>query len=585
MLALMRCAHLLLCIDCICLWRCTVRTLLTRLLFPLQTIFKMYQMHRSCWCMDDVRLLPRKTDGKGVMYAVFKDEISGLGFNQFTEERWLAFEAYRKTLDNTEKWGAKLGATKYPRPAMWMHEYGKDAEGYWTAEHMVALTKEFVLLFEWTYPGCEMGLLVDYSSNHSAVAKDTLALQNMNVKWGGKGNQKLKPKKLPPGVVNTAGQSKHWKKQYKKRPKELFVFVAGDPPPFEDDGAVDYIGHAIGLKELLYRRGWWKPGMTFKGPLLKPRGAGAGAAAAAAAAATATVWKKGDLVMCVEMNDDEQEEKNLYRVISVDRNHEDVTDDHTITLRYFNCVGNVHTLSAVRYEQPASVLTDVPFNKVHEIEGQLSKRALAYTRGEGRLVVEVDLDAYHSEREAEARAALEDEAAAAEVDVVALMFEEPQRNLELSMQWVALNKCAADMANVPSMLEEVVREAGHTLIMSPKYHAELAGQGIEYDFGSCKHYYRNYPRASKKGMVDNSLASFSSEAVPLWLTRKHARKARDYQRTYRGKQPTDDLEQTESVLKEQKVHRSALDSHSGWLKRARDNPPPFRTYLPSFDRR
>jgi hypothetical protein len=165
-----------------------------------------------------------------------------------------------------------------------------------------------------------------------------------------------------------------------------------------------------------------------------------------------------------------------------------------------------------------------------------------------------------------------------------LAIEEPKRDLELSMQWVALNKCAADMDNVPSMLEQCVQEAGHTLIMSPKYHAELAGQGIEYDFGSCKHHYKNHPRASKKGLVDKSRASFTSEAVPLWLTRKHARKARDYQRTYRNEQPTDDLEQTESVLKEQKVHRSAFDSHKGWLRRARSELPSL-TWLPSFARR
>ena len=49
-----------------------------------------------------------------------------------------------------------------------------------------------------------------------------------------------------------------------------------------------------------------------------------------------------------------------------------------------------------------------------------------------------------------------------------------------------------DFANVRSMLEVMVEdEGGYLLMLSPKYHAEFAGQGIEYDFGRCKWWYRN----------------------------------------------------------------------------------------------
>ena len=45
-----------------------------------------------------------------------------------------------------------------------------------------------------------------------------------------------------------------------------------------------------------------------------------------------------------------------------------------------------------------------------------------------------------------------------------------------------------------SMLEELVEKSGHILLLSSKYHAEVAGQGIEYCFG----------RASMMTKMDNS---------------------------------------------------------------------------------
>jgi hypothetical protein len=63
-------------------------------------------------------------------------------YNLLTDDDWYAFNTYRaeKGLPMT-----------YPKPSLHMHVYGKNDEGYWTGAHMVALTTEFLHLFEWLY--------------------------------------------------------------------------------------------------------------------------------------------------------------------------------------------------------------------------------------------------------------------------------------------------------------------------------------------------------------------------------------------------------------------------------------------------
>ena len=75
-------------------------------------------MNKSYWAMYGVQDLNRKKEGKGVMYAVFKDEVTGCAYNDLSEEDWIAYEQQRSTVDAT------LGPEKYKRPALHMHEYG-----------------------------------------------------------------------------------------------------------------------------------------------------------------------------------------------------------------------------------------------------------------------------------------------------------------------------------------------------------------------------------------------------------------------------------------------------------------------------
>ena len=62
----------------------------------------------------------------------------------------------------------------------------------------------------------------------------------------------------------------------------------------------------------------------------------------------------------------------------------------------------------------------------------------------------------------------------------------------MSMNYV-LGNCE-DFVNEKSALQALVEALGHILVMSPKGHCELAGQGIEYDWGKPK---QNFRRKNK----------------------------------------------------------------------------------------
>ena len=124
----------------------------------------------------------------------------------------------------------------------------------------------------------------------------------------------------------------------------------------------------------------------------------------------------------------------------------------------------------------------------------------------------------------------------------------------LSMEQVAM-RCS-DFKAVKSMLQTLIEEAGHKLQLSPKYHAELAGQGIEYDFGRCKWWFRKHKSGSTKGLRVKSKQSFHRNVVTIRLTRRNARRARDYMRAYSWGHKGLEVE---AAVKNYKCHRAAID--------------------------
>jgi hypothetical protein len=128
-----------------------------------------------------------------------------------------------------------------------------------------------------------------------------------------------------------------------------------------------------------------------------------------------------------------------------------------------------------------------------------------------------------------------------------------------------------DFQNEVTQLQFVASKYGYAVEMTPKYHAEIAGCGIEYSWGAAKSRYRQIPlerkrkKADFKQAVSDSIAVLTKETV-----RKCDRKARSYVQAYYylevmrqgGERQPDEhlsLSTIEKVQKDFKVHRSAMD--------------------------
>ena len=109
------------------------------------------------------------------------------------------------------------------------------------------------------------------------------------------------------------------------------------------------------------------------------------------------------------------------------------------------------------------------------------------------------------------------------------------------------------------MLEVIVEKSNHKLLLSSKYHAEVAGEGTEYCFGRAKWWYKKYNVAgTADSLRELSQNAFDGSVVTKYNVQKFAQKARGYQRIYRA--GVKGLA-AESTLKTCKTHRCALDTH------------------------
>ena len=92
-----------------------------------------------------------------------------------------------------------------------------------------------------------------------------------------------------------------------------------------------------------------------------------------------------------------------------------------------------------------------------------------------------------------------------------------------------------DFQNEVSQLEHVCQQIGAQILITTKYHAEFAGEGIEYLWGFCKSLYRRSPLKSKKGKENFDrlvLRCISRKIMKKELIRKFSKRARQYMLCY-----------------------------------------------------
>ncbi|KAI2513328.1 hypothetical protein MHU86_1099 [Fragilaria crotonensis] len=124
-------------------------------------------------------------------------------------------------------------------------------------------------------------------------------------------------------------------------------------------------------------------------------------------------------------------------------------------------------------------------------------------------------------------------------------------------------------------MQHIAKGLGVKVLVTPKCHAELAGEGVEYVWACTKGAYRNMSPLQQKRGNDNFRASvrhcLSEEVITTVRIRKFARRAQQYMMAYHAIDTKQVDEQTQhhgkmhgpvaltKVIGEFKTHRCAFD--------------------------
>jgi hypothetical protein len=147
-----------------------------------------------------------------------------------------------------------------------------------------------------------------------------------------------------------------------------------------------------------------------------------------------------------------------------------------------------------------------------------------------------------------------------------------------------------DFEEEETMLQSMVRKMGFEVDRTPKCHAEMAGEGIEYIWALIKNHYRRILLHKKRGK-DNFLKCvrecLSKELISMRAVRLMARRARRYIKGYHvlhqmkagritGSALSDELQNAkgfdiittkiEYIVSEFKSHRAASDFEYGFCR-------------------
>jgi hypothetical protein len=168
-------------------------------------------------------------------------------------------------------------------------------------------------------------------------------------------------------------------------------------------------------------------------------------------------------------------------------------------------------------------------------------------------------------------------------------IKKPKKRQDQSTSLRRILERCDDFKLEKSQLECLVDSLGGNCRMTPKVHPEIAGVGIEYDWGYAKLKFRKEINDGLALHLEENVkkALSPTETLTLNRTRKFARKAREYKLTYfflfsmltqTDLTPGSTLvgadeqrlakETIESITKAFKAHRCALDSNYAFIRTA-----------------
>ena len=131
-----------------------------------------------------------------------------------------------------------------------------------------------------------------------------------------------------------------------------------------------------------------------------------------------------------------------------------------------------------------------------------------------------------------------------------------------------------DFVHEPSAMEKMMNDLctkkqdlpNLKLFLTPKYHCEMAGEGVEYDWAICKKHYRNIPLPAKvtKENFHNCVRS-AIKSVTIHNTRKFSAKSRWYMITYSNIKDELTYSNIENFVKKIKTHRDVSKIDTSYI--------------------
>ena len=102
------------------------------------------------------------------------------------------------------------------------------------------------------------------------------------------------------------------------------------------------------------------------------------------------------------------------------------------------------------------------------------------------------------------------------------LLDDMDNRIEKTNLSILLTNCS-DFADEESLLQLNIRLLGAVCIHSPKYHCEIAGEGIEYSWGNSKAKYRRIKVKDKKQQSNSEIRLENVYHETTWMQRGYER--------------------------------------------------------------
>ncbi|CAM9642953.1 unnamed protein product, partial [Sphacelaria rigidula] len=151
------------------------------------------------------------------------------------------------------------------------------------------------------------------------------------------------------------------------------------------------------------------------------------------------------------------------------------------------------------------------------------------------------------------------------VDGMSTKAKDPKMNIDQVLGQLP------DFKNECTALQHTVQKRGHILVLSPKFHPEVAGVGIEYSWGMSKLKFRRELNDEVPKNLHQNILAFMCRKNILTLSRirRFARRTRDYCRAYlkleKDATGIESKDKIEKMRKTCKAHRNIIDMEPGFI--------------------